>query len=99
MAIREATEGDLDALLPLMRAYCDFYESSPSDDGLLEMARSSIAAPEDEAFLLVSTDVTAGWSASPTTSGSGRAFAAGGSSSSTTSSSPSPRVAGATPTP
>jgi GNAT superfamily N-acetyltransferase len=56
MAIREATEGDLDALLQLMRAYCDFYESSPSDDGLLEMAQSSIAAPEDEAFLLVSTD-------------------------------------------
>ena len=56
MAIREATEADLDALLPLMRAYCDFYESSPGDDGLLQMARSSIAAPEDEAFLLVSTD-------------------------------------------
>jgi GNAT superfamily N-acetyltransferase len=56
MAIREATHGDLDALLPLMRAYCDFYESNPSDDGLLAMARWSIAAPEDQAFLLVSTD-------------------------------------------
>jgi GNAT superfamily N-acetyltransferase len=56
MAIREATEADLDALLPLMRAYCDFYESNPTDEGLLRMARSSIAAPEDEAFLLVSTN-------------------------------------------
>jgi GNAT superfamily N-acetyltransferase len=56
MSIREATAADLEALLPLLRAYCDFYESNPSDDGLLRMARSSIAAPEDEAFLLVSTD-------------------------------------------
>ena len=56
MAIRAATEGDLDALLPPIAAYRDFYESSPSDDGLLDMARSSIVAPEDEAFLLVSTD-------------------------------------------
>jgi GNAT superfamily N-acetyltransferase len=56
MAIRDATEADVEALLPLLRGYCDFYESSPSDEGLLRMARSSIAAPEDEAFLLVSTD-------------------------------------------
>jgi GNAT superfamily N-acetyltransferase len=56
MAIRDATEADLHALLPLLRGYCDFYESSPSDEGLLRMARSSIAAPEDEAYLLVSTD-------------------------------------------
>jgi GNAT superfamily N-acetyltransferase len=56
MAIRDATEADIDALMPLLRGYCDFYESSPSDEGLLRMARSSIAAPEDEAFLLVSTD-------------------------------------------
>jgi GNAT superfamily N-acetyltransferase len=58
MAIRDATEADLHALLPLLRGYCDFYESSPSDEGLLRMARSSIAAPEDEAYLLVSTDDT-----------------------------------------
>ena len=55
-AIREAREGDLEALLPLLRAYCDFYEASPSDDGLLRMARGVIAAPQDEAFLLVCTD-------------------------------------------
>jgi GNAT superfamily N-acetyltransferase len=56
MAIRDATEADIQALLPLLRGYCDFYESTPSDEGLLRMARSSMAAPEDEAFLLVSTD-------------------------------------------
>jgi GNAT superfamily N-acetyltransferase len=53
MAIRDATESDLPALLPLMRAYCDFYEANPTDEGLEAMARAVIAAPEDEAFLLV----------------------------------------------
>jgi GNAT superfamily N-acetyltransferase len=56
MAIREATEADLPALTPLLRGYTDFYESNPTDQGLEEMARSVIAAPEDEAFLLVATD-------------------------------------------
>jgi GNAT superfamily N-acetyltransferase len=37
---------DLDDLLPLMRAYCDFYESSPSDEAMLEMSRGIIADPE-----------------------------------------------------
>ncbi|MGH2713825.1 MAG: GNAT family N-acetyltransferase [Thermoleophilaceae bacterium] len=56
MAIREAREDDLPALLPLMRAYCDFYEANPSDEGLERMARAAISAPEDEAFLLLATD-------------------------------------------
>jgi GNAT superfamily N-acetyltransferase len=56
MAIREATEADLPALMPLLRGYCDFYESDPPDEGLETMARDVIAAPEDRAFLLVATD-------------------------------------------
>ena len=60
MAIREATEGDVAALLPLLRAYCVFYESDPSDEGLEAMARATIAAPEDQAFLLVATDEGSG---------------------------------------
>ena len=56
MAIREATEADLPALVPLLRGYTDFYESNPSDAGLEAMARDVIAAPEDRAFLLVATD-------------------------------------------
>jgi GNAT superfamily N-acetyltransferase len=56
MAVREATEADLEALAPLLRGYTDFYESDPTDEGLAEMARDVIAAPEDHAFLLVSTD-------------------------------------------
>lgn len=56
MAIREATLDDLPVLLGLIRAYADFYESSPSDEGIEEMARSVIGLPEDEAFMLVATD-------------------------------------------
>ncbi len=56
MAIREATEADLPALMPLLRGYCDFYESKPPDEGLEAMARDVIAAPEELAFLLVATD-------------------------------------------
>jgi GNAT superfamily N-acetyltransferase len=60
MAIREATEADLTALMPLFRGYCDFYEAAPSDDGLERMARALIAAPEDEGFLLVAADENTG---------------------------------------
>jgi GNAT superfamily N-acetyltransferase len=56
MAIREATQGDLRALAPLLRGYTDFYESNPTDQGLETMALAVIAAPEDQAFLLVATD-------------------------------------------
>jgi GNAT superfamily N-acetyltransferase len=39
---------DLDELLPLMRAYCDFYEVSPSDEELLALSRALLADPERE---------------------------------------------------
>ena len=42
--------------MPLLRGYCDFYESDPPDEGLERMARDVIAAPEERAFLLVATD-------------------------------------------
>lgn len=56
MAIREATDADLPALMPLMRGYCDFYESNPTDEGIERMMRDVIAAPEERAFLLVAID-------------------------------------------
>jgi len=56
VAVREATEDDLEALAPLIRAYTDFYESNPTDAGLEAMARDVIAAPEERAFMLVATD-------------------------------------------
>jgi len=56
VAIEAANEGDVAALLPLMRAYCEFYESDPSDDGLERMARTLIAAPDEDGLLLVARD-------------------------------------------
>ena len=44
---------DLDDLLPLMRAYCDFYETAPSDHELLELSRALIADPEREGVQLI----------------------------------------------
>ena len=51
-----AGEGDLDELLPLMRAYCDFYEVEPSDDELLALSRALIADPEREGVQLLARD-------------------------------------------
>lgn len=46
-------ESDLAELLPLMRAYCDFYEASPSDEALLALSRALIADPEREGVQLI----------------------------------------------
>jgi GNAT superfamily N-acetyltransferase len=54
--VREATDLDIAALVPLLRGYCDFYKAKPSDEGLERMARAVIASPQDEAFLLVFED-------------------------------------------
>jgi GNAT superfamily N-acetyltransferase len=47
------SEEDLVELLPLMRAYCDFYEVDPSDEALLEMSRTLIADPQREGVQLI----------------------------------------------
>ena len=52
MKVRPAAEADLPQLLPLVRAYADFYEASPPDDGLERMARALIADPDVEGVLL-----------------------------------------------
>ena len=41
--IAPVTRDDLADLLPLMRAYCTFYESDPSDDDLRAMSRAFLA--------------------------------------------------------
>lgn len=53
MTIRPVAEADLDELLPLMRAYCDFYGVDPADDDLLALARALLADPEREGVQLV----------------------------------------------
>ncbi len=52
-SIRQATEGDIPAVMPLVRAYTDFYEAYPSDDGLEGMCRALISDPDGEGPLLV----------------------------------------------
>ena len=52
--IRHAETADVERVLPLMLAYCDFYEvRHPEHGGLRQMARALIDAPDDEGFLLV----------------------------------------------
>ena len=53
MTIERVTEADLTELLPLMRAYCDFYEVAPSDDALLALSRALLADPEQEGIQLL----------------------------------------------
>ena len=55
-AITTVGEGDLDELLPLMRAYCDFYEVAPADVDLLGMSRALIADPGREGVQLIARD-------------------------------------------
>jgi ribosomal protein S18 acetylase RimI-like enzyme len=51
--ITRVGEGDLSELLPLLRAYCDFYDVSPSDDDLLALARALIADPARDGVQLL----------------------------------------------
>jgi GNAT superfamily N-acetyltransferase len=56
MEITRVGEGDLEQLLPLMRAYCDFYEVSPPDERLLALSRSLIDDPDREGVQLIARD-------------------------------------------
>ena len=47
------TTADLPDLLPLVRAYCDFYGVAPSDDALLAISRALIADPDREGMQLI----------------------------------------------
>ena len=55
-AISVVGEADLQELLPLMRAYCEFYGVSPGDEALLAMSRALIADPEREGVQLIARD-------------------------------------------
>lgn len=47
------TTADLPDLLPLVRAYCDFYEVAPSDEALLAVSHALIADPGREGVQLI----------------------------------------------
>jgi GNAT superfamily N-acetyltransferase len=50
------TADDLNDLQPLMRAYCDFYDSRPSDGALLDLSRALLADPEHEGLQVIARD-------------------------------------------
>ena len=56
MHIEPVTEADLDELLPLMRAYCDFYEVAPTDEALTDMALALLDEPDLEGVQLIARD-------------------------------------------
>jgi GNAT superfamily N-acetyltransferase len=58
--VERVTEAQLPELLPLMRAYCDFYESHPYDEDLLAMSRALIADPQCEGAQLIALDEEGG---------------------------------------
>jgi GNAT superfamily N-acetyltransferase len=53
MKIEQVGEADLADLLPMMRAYCDFYEVAPSDTDLEGLALALIADPDREGIQLL----------------------------------------------
>jgi len=53
MKIELAREPDLDDLLPMIRAYCDFYEVAPSDADLDALIRALLADPDGEGIQLI----------------------------------------------
>ena len=47
------TAADLPDLLPLVRAYCEFYDVAPADDALLAVSRALISYPDREGVQLI----------------------------------------------
>ncbi len=54
--VAAVTPADLPDLLPLLRAYCDFYATSPSDESLLALSRALIEDPALEGVQLLARD-------------------------------------------
>jgi len=55
-SIERVGAADLDDVLALMRAYCDFYEVSPADEDLVAIAGALIDDPEHEGVQLLARD-------------------------------------------
>jgi GNAT superfamily N-acetyltransferase len=54
--IEPAAAEDLPELLALMRAYCEFYDTAPSDEALLALSRTLLDQPEREGLQLIARD-------------------------------------------
>ncbi len=55
-SLATVSAADLDDLLGLMRAYCDFYEVAPSDEALLALSRSLLLDAQLEGLQLIARD-------------------------------------------
>jgi GNAT superfamily N-acetyltransferase len=55
-SIGRVQKKDLPDLLPLMRAYCDFYRVSPTDQALLELSTALIDKPECDGTQLIARE-------------------------------------------
>jgi GNAT superfamily N-acetyltransferase len=56
-SIATVADADLGELLGLMRAYCDFYATAPSDDALLALSRALLEEPAREGVQLIARDI------------------------------------------
>jgi GNAT superfamily N-acetyltransferase len=54
--IRPARADEVEEMLPLIRAYCEFYEAEPNDEGLRVMFRTLIAEPSQGAVFIAKVD-------------------------------------------
>jgi GNAT superfamily N-acetyltransferase len=54
--VHVVAEHDLPDLIPLIRAYLDFYEVNPSDESMLALSRSLIADPQLEGVQFIARD-------------------------------------------
>ncbi len=56
MSVARVTPAELPELLPLVRAYCDFYGTDPSDEALTAISRALLADPEREGIQFLARD-------------------------------------------
>jgi GNAT superfamily N-acetyltransferase len=54
--IRPANTGEIEEMLPLIRAYCEFYETEPDDRGLRTMYETLISDPSQGAVFVARDD-------------------------------------------
>jgi GNAT superfamily N-acetyltransferase len=55
-SVTAVAERDLGDLLPLMRAYCDFYDTAPTDSELLELSQTVLRDPALEGVQVLARD-------------------------------------------
>ena len=56
LSIAAVTASDFSELLPMLRAYCDFYQVDPADDRLLALATALIDNPDEGVQLIARGD-------------------------------------------